>query len=224
MAPNSALNAGLLRFDATVFGQMLNVIFLLVNLVALLVALGERASVPPGGLQWLGTLDWPALAQQFWAITQAEQVDSLTVMAAWLCISLLWLSATAIDFFIRQRKGARTAALQMREDDDSDALGTNGRTSSRGQSHLAGESSFAAGQSGGSQALTGGAGFAGAMASAQAAQATGLGGTTRTANLADPTLGPLLNDLERQVSSLPAEAQQEIDQLRRALEALVAKP
>ncbi len=214
----------LLRFDATVFGQMLNVILLLVNLVALLVALGERASVPPGGVQWLGTLDWSTLAQQFWAITHAEQVDSNPVMATWLTISLLWLSATAIDFFIRQRKAARSAALQMREEDDGDALGTNGRASSRGQSHLAGESGFATSQPSGSQALAGGAGFAGAMASAQASQAAGLGGATRTTNLADPTLGPLLNDLERQVSSLPAEAQQEIDQLRRALEALVAKP
>ena len=213
----------LLRFDATVFGQMLNVILLLVNLVALLVALGERASVPPGGLQWLGTLDWPTLAQQFWAITQAEQLDSVIVMAAWLCMSLVWLSATAIDFFIRQRKAARLAALQMSEDGDGDALGTEVRATTRGQKHSVGESGMAPGQASGSQALAGGVGFAGAMASAQAAQATGLG-TTRTTNLADPTLGPLLNDLERQVSSLPAEAQQEIDQLRRALEALVAKP
>ncbi len=215
-----------MRFGATVFGQMVNVILLLVNLVALLVALGERASVPPGGMQWLGSFDWPSLAQQFWAITQAEQMGSLTVMAAWICVSILWLSATAIDFFIRQRKAARIAALRMREEDDGDptSMGTEARATPRGQRNLAGESGFAAGQASGSQALAGGAGFAGAMASAQAAQAAGLGGATRTTNLADPTLGPLLNDLERQVSSLPAEAQQEIDQLRRALEALVAKP
>jgi hypothetical protein len=147
-------------------------------------------------------------------------------MAAWICVSALWLSATAIDFFIRQRKAARIAALRMREDDDGDAtsMGTEARATPRGHRNVAGESGFAAGQASGSQALAGGAGFAGAMASAQAAQAAGLGGATRTTNLADPTLGPLLNDLERQVSSLPAEAQQEIDQLRRALEALVAKP
>lgn len=215
-----------MRFDATVFGQMLNVILLLVNLVALLVALGERASVPPGGMQWITTLDWRTLGQQFWAVTQAEQVDSMVVLATWLFISLLWVSATAIDFFIRQRKAARNAALSLREDDDGDAIsqGTGVGGPPRGHQDLAGESSLLRGQVGGSGARNAGAGFAGAMATAQAAQAAGLGGTTQTTNLADPTLGPLLNDLERQVSSLPAEAQQEIDQLRRALEALVAKP
>lgn len=201
---------------------MMNVILLLANLVALLVAFGERASVPPGGLQWVGTLDWSALAQQFWAITRADQVDSVSVMGVWLSISVLWLSATAIDFFIRQKKAARMAAHQIPADDD--ALGADGQAILRGPKQPVGEAGFGSGQVGGSHAFTGAAAFAGAMASAQAAQTSEPGGTARTANLADPTLGPLLNDLERQVSSLPAEAQQEIDQLRRALEALVAKP
>ncbi|MFM1880588.1 MAG: hypothetical protein RLZZ344_822 [Pseudomonadota bacterium] len=214
----------LLRFGATVFGQMLNVILLLVNMVALLVALGERASVEPGGMQWLASVDWAQLGGQFWRITQDPEISSMTIMAVWLSLSILWASATAIDFFMHQRRAARTAAELGRAQDLEDAsLPTN--------------ESYASGQGLGSPALAQGApagrsgisaqasGFAGAMASAQAAQENQAidAGAIRTSQLADPVLGPLLNDLERQVSGLPAEAQQEIDQLRRALEALVAK-
>lgn len=194
---------------------MVNVILLLVNLVALLVALGERSSSLGDGMQWLYATDAAQIGPQFWSITQDEMVSSTAILTMWLVLSGAWATATVVDFILRSRRsGGATSDAGHLERSDEPRIGASGQPAS-------GASGVGLGAGGAAAA-----GFAGAMASAQAAQMAGQShahGLNASA-LSDPSLGPLLSDLEKEVSSLPAEAQQEIDQLRRALEALVAKP
>ena len=202
---------------------MVNVILLLVNFVALLIAFGERASVHGDGIQWLASVQWDQVGTDFWALTKTDEVNSLAVLAVWLAFTVFWTSATVVDLLVRRRKA--TASLS---DSLSGVRSGEPQFSSENRPQQA-KASGGAGQVAPQQAtgadgagLVAG-GFAGAMASAQASQANQANRIAASA-LVDPTLGPLLSDLEQQVSNLPAEAQQEIDQLRRALEALVAKP
>lgn len=202
---------------------MVNVILLLVNLIALLVALGERSSALGDGLNWLYATDLAQTAPQFWAITRGETVSSTAVLIAWSILSGAWAVATVIDLVVRGRRSTRPTSDPLYPDRaDEPRIGAHGHAVADSLQTATAKTSGGPGLGAGGVA----AGFAGAMASAQAAQmgqqppAHGLDASA----LSDPSLGPLLSDLEKEVSSLPAEAQQEIDQLRRALEALVAKP
>ncbi len=199
---------------------MVNVIILLVNFVALLIAIGERASVHGDGIQWLASVQWDQVGTDFWALTKADEVNSFAVLAVWLAFTGFWTSATVVDLLVRRRNATASLSDSLSGDRSGEP-----QFSSENRPQQA-KASGGAGQVAPQQA-TGAAGaglaaggFAGAMASAQANQANRIAASA----LVDPTLGPLLSDLEQQVSNLPAEAQQEIDQLRRALEALVAKP
>ncbi|MGA1253871.1 MAG: hypothetical protein ACO3WN_08590 [Burkholderiaceae bacterium] len=180
---------------------MLNVTLLFINLVALLVALGQRASAEASGMQWLASTNWAGLAQDFWLLTQNDQLHSHTVIAAWLVISLLWVFATAFDAWLRRRRATQASSITDGKDQAREPKIVSAETTSDSEQGVAGPS----------------------VAPVQAAPSPKAAGIAAAA-LTDPALGPLLSDLEKQVSSLPPGAQQEIDQLRRALEALVTKP
>jgi hypothetical protein len=208
-----------LQFDATVFGEMLNVTLLLFNLFALLVALGQRASAEDSGMQWLASVDWAGLAEDFWLVTHSDEVFSRTVIAAWIVLSILWALGTSFDAWSRRRRMLAAPALPDGKDRPTEPkiLATGSTKEGQGLT--------AADQGAGAQANQ-------PTPSTQAVQpslAPEASPSVRPVGLAaaalsDPALGPLLSDLEKQVSSLPPGAQQEIDQLRRALEALVTKP
>lgn len=179
---------------------MLNVTLLFINLVALFVALGQRASAEATGMQWLSSTNWAGLAQDFWLLTQNDQLHSHTVIAAWLVMSLLWGCATGFDAWFRRRNPTQASSV------------TDGKEQSREPKIMIADTAKDPEQS-----------VVGPRADPpQAAPSPKAAGIAASA-LNDPALGPLLSDLEKQVSSLPPGAQQEIDQLRRALEALVTK-
>jgi hypothetical protein len=206
---------------------MVNVILLLVNLIALLVALGERSSSLGDGMQWLYATDIAQIAPAFWAVTQGESVSSVAVLTIWLILSGAWAAASVVDFILRSRRSTgATSEAGYPERSDEPRIGASGPSDLESPKPVIAKAPGASGSGVGLAAGGAAVGFAGAMASAQSAQMGNQGHAhgLDAAALSDPSLGPLLSDLEKEVSSLPAEAQQEIDQLRRALEALVAKP
>lgn len=179
---------------------MLNVTLLFINLVALFVALGQRASAEASGMQWLSSTNWAGLAQDFWLLTQNDQLHSHTVIAVWLVMSLLWVLATAFDAWLRRRRLMQASPV------------TDDKAQAREPKIISTDTAKDSVQ-----------GVVGPSADPPQAASSPKAAGMAAAALTDPALGPLLSDLEKQVSSLPPGAQQEIDQLRRALEALVTK-
>lgn len=179
---------------------MLNVTLLFINLVALFVALGQRASAEASGMQWLSSTNWAGLAQDFWLLTQNDQLHSHTVIAVWLVMSLLWVLATAFDAWLRRRRLTQASPV------------TDDKAQTREPKIISTDTAKDSVQ-----------GVVGPSADPPQTALSPKAAGMAAAALTDPALGPLLSDLEKQVSSLPPGAQQEIDQLRRALEALVTK-
>lgn len=193
---------------------MLNVTLLLFNLFALLVALGQRASAEDSGMQWLASFDWAGLAEDFWLVTHADEVFSRTVIAAWIVFSILWALGTSFDAWSRRRRMLSAPALSDGKDRPSEPK----IIATEAAKEVAGLTTADQGSQQSRPAHPPQPSLA--PEASPSARSAGLA----AAALSDPALGPLLSDLEKQVSSLPPGAQQEIDQLRRALEALVTKP
>lgn len=172
---------------------MVNVILLLVNFVALLWALIARSMASGDAMAWLKALPWDRFGSEFWAITQAASVDSLSVLLVWFLASLVWLTTTVWGGVMARKSPKNQGAVL---------------------SDLQAEPSLSA-------SSTSPAAEAPSIPTAAAASAVAAGKST---GASDAALGPLLNDLEAQVSQLSPEAQRELDQLKRALDALVSKP
>ncbi len=185
---------------------MLNRIALGLNVVALLILVGERSNFNGGSLAWLSGLPWSTFGTETWAITASSTVSSDAIFATWLFITGLWVLATAGAWILERQKAQRQPC------DQSTSLGLNttsaNATASAGprvdpaltQDHLQNDSA------------------------SPAAVPPVTKKTSKSSNdIADPALGSLFEDLSRQVDAFTPEARAELAKVKNALAALAQK-
>ncbi len=185
---------------------MLNRIVLGLNVVALLILVGERSNFNGGSLAWLSELPWSTFATETWAITASSTVSSDAIFATWLFITGLWVLATVGAWILEQQKAQRQSS------DQSTSLGLN--TTSANAAASAGPRL--------DPALTQDP-LQNDSASPAAVPPVTRKASKSSNDIADPALGSLFDDLSRQVDAFTPEARAELAKVKNALAALAQK-
>ncbi|MEK9812727.1 MAG: hypothetical protein VW440_06770 [Bordetella sp.] len=185
---------------------MLNRIVLGLNVVALLILVGERSNFNGGSLAWLSGLPWSTFGTETWAITASSTVSSDAIFATWLFITGLWVLATVGAWMLERHKA------QHQSSDQSTSLGLN--TTSASASSSAGSRV--------DPALTQDD-VKNDSASPDAVPPVARKASKSSNDIADPALGSLFDDLSRQVDAFTPEARAELAKVKNALAALAQK-
>ena len=185
---------------------MLNRIALGLNLVLLFIVIGERSNLVDGSFAWLLTLPWSSFVTELGSLSQESTVSSEAVLATWLFITGLWLTATVGA----QLMGKKKAEHQPSQQSTSDNAAT---TSPKAENSTGSRRDPALNQDAPNDKTTAQA-FTSPSPTPSQKQDHGI---------SDPALGSLFDDLSRQVGAFTPEARAELDKVQKALAALAQK-
>jgi hypothetical protein len=185
---------------------MLNRIALGLNLVVLLIVIGERSNLVDGSFVWLVSLPWSSFVTELGALSREPTVPSEAVLAAWLFITGLWLATTVSAWAMDKKKAGLQAFLESTSD--------NAATASPKVENSAGSRRDPALNQDAPNDQTNAQPFSSAPSAQNRKQDHGI---------SDPALGSLFDDLSRQVGAFTPEARAELDKVQKALAALAQK-
>ena len=185
---------------------MLNRIALGLNLILLLVVVGERSNLVDGSFIWLAGLPWSSFVTELAALSREPTVPSEAVLAAWLFITGLWLATTVSAWAIDKKNSGHQAFLQSTSD--------NAATTSPEAENSTGSRRDPALNQDAPNDQTSAQAFSNPAPAQNRKQDHGI---------SDPALGSLFDDLSRQVGAFTPEARAELDKVQKALAALAQK-
>lgn len=185
---------------------MLNRIALGLNLVLLFIVIGERSNLVDGSFAWLLTLPWSSFVTELGSLSQESTVSSGAVLATWLFITGLWLTASVGALLTDKKKVEHQPFPQSTSDNaETTSPQTNDLSAAKRDPLL----------------------NRGALEDQPTTQAFTSAGPTPSQKqdhgISDPALGSLFDDLSRQVGAFTPEARAELEKVQKALAALAQK-
>jgi hypothetical protein len=185
---------------------MLNRITLGLNLVLLFIVIDERSNLVDGSFAWLLTLPWSSFVTELGSLSQESTVSSEAVLATWLFITGLWLTATVGALLTDKKKAEHQPFPQSTSD--------NAETTSPQTNDLSAAKRDPPLNRGALEDQPTTQAFTSARPTPSQKQDHGI---------SDPALGSLFDDLSRQVGAFTPEARAELEKVQKALAALAQK-